>query len=295
MATRFQGLDRAYGTYDLSKPRSSHDAKKIVGQPKTLQGKVTEDLWRDHLDGIKGLGIVPIMDNDKCHFGAIDIDIYEGLDVKKIIKSINEQCLPLVPCRSKSGGLHCFTFVKEAVPAFLMKEKLGLFAAVLGYGKSEIFPKQTEILSDRGDIGQWINMPYFNYKDTDRYAYDKKGDKMSIEQFFEAMNKIWFTAADFKSFSLTLLSDISDGPPCLQALITHGFSSGTRNDGLFNVAVYLKKVDADNVENALDDYNVKYLDPPLSSSEIQQIVKSIKRKEYNYTCDKHPLKDHCNL
>ena len=157
------------------------------------------------------------------------------------------QDLPLVPCRSKSGGIHCFAFVKEAVPAALMKEKLGMFAALLGFGKSEIFPKQTEILAERGDIGQWINIPYFNYKETDRYAYDKKARKLSIEEFFKVIDKVWFSAADFNAFTVTLMSEITDGPPCLQTLITKGFSPGTRNDGLFNLAVYLKKVDGNNI------------------------------------------------
>jgi hypothetical protein len=295
IATRFQGLDRAYGTYDLSKSKSLGGGEKVVGKPKTLQGTVDQDLWRRHIEGEQGLGIVPIMDNSMCHFGAIDIDVYKGLDVNKVVNDIYSQELPLVPCRSKSGGIHCFAFVKEAVSAALMKEKLSLFAALLGFGKAEIFPKQIEILAERGDIGQWINMPYFDHRTTNRYAYGKKCNPLTTEEFIAAIDKVWFSAADFNAFTVTLMSDISDGPPCLQTLITKGFSPGTRNDGLFNLAVYLKKSDADNFETAVDDYNTKYLDPQLSSSEIQNIVKSVKRKEYNYTCDKEPLKSCCNL
>ncbi len=290
---RFRGLERAYGTYDLK--RMKREGDKIVGRAITVQDKVTWELWRNHLNGVMGVGIIPICDDSTCKFGVIDIDIYKGPYIKKLIKDIKNLDLPLIPCRSKSGGVHCFTFVKEPVPAFLMREKLSDFAAVLGFGGSEIFPKQTEILSERGDVGQWLNMPYFNYKNTDRYAFKEDLSPMSIEEFLKAIDNVWFTLKEFKAFTINLLSDISDGPPCLQYLITRGFSPGTRNDGLFNIAVYLKKSSPDNWKQILDDYNERFLSPPLRTSEIQQIIKSVKRKEYNFTCERAPLKSYCNL
>ena len=296
----FDGLHRAYGTYDLTRQKVEHKdgGDKITGRPKTIPAEVTEEIWDMHLEGINGVGIVPIRDDSSCCFGAIDIDVYSGLDIPKLIEGIHKQGLPLIPCRTKSGGIHCYMFLKEPVPAAKMREKLELFSSVLGFGGSEIFPKQNEILSDRGDMGQWINMPYYGAEDmggTDRYAYDRNGAPMSIYEFIEAVNKIAFTAADFEAFTVRLLSDISDGPPCLQALITKGFSAGSRNDSIFNVAVYLKQSSPDNWETLVDEYNIKYFDPPLSTSEVSQCIKSVSRKDYNYTCSKYPMKDHCNM
>ncbi len=294
MRTLFQGLDRAYGTYEINKKKKVGGGTKNVGTAKTIKDKVSDTLWEDHLKGETGLGIVPIMDDSNCRFGAIDIDVYEGLDIQKIFDEISEQGMPLVPFRTKSGGLHLFCFTKEDVTATLMQSKLSLFASVLGFGGAEIFPKQTEILADRGDIGQWINMPYFDYENSDRHAWTLGGKKLSIEEFFKMAESVWFRAADLEAFSVHLVSDIADGPPCLQQIVTTGFQSGTRNDGFFNIAIYLKKAYPDDWEAHVDDYNNKYLDPPIQSGEIQQIIKSVRNKDYGYTCNKSPLKDHCN-
>ena len=43
-------------------------------------------------------------------------------------------------------------------------------AAGIGYGGVEIFPKQREVLVDRGDIGSWLNMPYFEGETSVRYG-----------------------------------------------------------------------------------------------------------------------------
>lgn len=292
----FKGLERAYGVYNLRNiKKSEKKGEKIIGKPSTIRAPVTKELWKDHLEGRAGLGIVPIMDNSKCLFGAIDIDVYDGADFNKTLAFIDDNDLPLVSCRTKSGGLHCYCFFKEPIDAAIVKEKLSIFAASLGFGGAEIYPKQTQILFERGDIGQWINMPYFNMENTDRYAYDKKGNPLKAEEFLEIAKKRMMTAKEFVAFTIKLTDDISDGPPCLQHIITQGFSSGSRNDGLFCIAVYLKKAKPDEWKFLLDEYNIRYVSPNLSSQEVQGIIQSIDRKEYNYTCDKNPMKSHCDM
>ena len=70
------------------------------------------------LDGKEpSLGIIPINDDNKCKWGAIDIDTYDGFDHKKLIKKIVGKKIPLVVCKSKSGGAHVFLFVSEPVLA----------------------------------------------------------------------------------------------------------------------------------------------------------------------------------
>lgn len=293
---KFQGLDRAYGTYDLKRKKTvQREGEKIVGKAITKEAPVNEVLWKNHLEGRKGIGIVPIRDDSTCYFGAIDVDIYKDLDIGEIVKDIKKQELPLVAVRSKSGGVHCFCFVQQPVPAVMMREKLAAFAAVLGFGDSEIFPKQSEILAERGDMGQWINMPYFDAEDTDRYGFKRNLSPMSATEFLKAIEKVWFTAMEFEAFTVHVLSDVSDGPPCLQHLITQGFSVGSRNDGLFALAVYLKKANPDGWEELVDDYNERFFDPSLSTMEVSSVLKSLKRKDYNFSCEKPPIKSYCNL
>ena len=54
---------------------------------------------------------------------GIDVDTYP-LDYGVIVSKIRNLKLPLVMCRSKSGGAHIFLFTKEPVPAKLIREKL---------------------------------------------------------------------------------------------------------------------------------------------------------------------------
>jgi len=58
--------------------------------------------------------------------------------------------------------------------------------------------------------------------------------------------------------------------------------------------VYLKKRFPDDWEQYLNIYNVKYLKPALSSEIVDSTIKSLKRKDYNYSCSKKPICDHCN-
>ena len=153
----FSGLTIAYGQYQ---PGDRGENGKQQGKAFIVRKDVTDELWTNHLEG-KGaaLGIIPITENNDCRWGCIDIDEY-NLDHTSLIKSIRDLKLPVILCRSKSGGAHVFLFTKENIPASLMQSKLKQMAIILGYEGSEIFPKQTEILVERGDTGNFLNLPY---------------------------------------------------------------------------------------------------------------------------------------
>ena len=107
----FTGLDRAYGQ---TESRSKNENGKLEAKSWIEKQQLTEQKWHDHLDGKEpSLGIIPIKDDNTCTWGAIDIDSYDGFDHKKLIKTILDKKLPLVVCKSKSGGAHVFLFVKE--------------------------------------------------------------------------------------------------------------------------------------------------------------------------------------
>ena len=154
----FSGLTIAYGQYQ---PGNRGENGKQQGKAFIVRKPVTDDLWENHLTG-KGpaLGIIPITENNDCRWGCIDIDEY-NFDHTSLIKSVRSNKLPLIVCRSKSGGAHVFLFTKENIPASLMQSKLKQMSIILGYEGSEIFPKQTEILVERGDTGNFLNLPYY--------------------------------------------------------------------------------------------------------------------------------------
>lgn len=291
---RFAGLPRAHGVYQINESRG--DGKRI-GQAATKHERVTESLWNKHLSGDQSLGIVPINDDSNCKFGAIDIDVYVGFNHEELISEVKSKQFPLIPCRSKSGGLHLYLFTSEWVPAALIQNRLREMASALGYGTSEIFPKQTQILSERGDIGQWINMPYFAADNSDRYAYNLDGDKLTAEGFLDLADSLVVTKEKLNNSSIKLdvKNWFQDGPPCLKYLSTYGFPEGTRNDSLFNVGVYLRLRYPDDWAVKLEEYNFELMKPPLKSDEILAVAKSLRKKNYGYTCTKNPIAAHCHM
>jgi hypothetical protein len=287
------GLRRAYGCYELT--GSATSGQKHVGKAITTISPVTLDLWTAHLNGIRGLGIVPINEKDEAKFGAIDIDVYVGMDIPAIVKRLADLHSPLVPVRSKSGGLHLYLFLKKSIPSIAVRTKLKDFAASIGFSGSEIFPKQDRVLHLKGDIGSWINMPYFDCDSTSRYAYGPDCKQLSTEQFLDYAESMQQDPISLAGSTLDELPDLSDGPPCLQHLIQQGFGEGSRNDGLYNLGVYLKKAFPDSWKKTLEDFNSRYFKPQLELKEVSIVQKSLSRKKYEYSCTRPPICSHCNM
>jgi len=288
----FSGLDIAYGTYKIE---SSRGDGKQAGKAVVVRKPPTDDLWSKHLEGVEpSLGIIPIRADNTCIWGCIDIDQYP-LDHAGLIKKIRSLELPMVVCRSKSGGAHVFLFVKDPIPASEMQRFLKAAAALLGEAGREIFPKQSEILVDRGDTGNFLNLPYFGSDQTMRYAIKDDGTAATLEEFYGLYDQ-WVQPTDLQFPEQPKQADhpIKDGPPCLQALCAQGVPEGTRNNALFNIGIYLKKVHPVNWDNALSEHNFKYVAPPLPNNELQVIIKQLHKKDYRYKCKDAPLNSFCN-
>ena len=136
----FKGLERAHGCTKVSTP--AENGVKLKGQSFVVRQPVTTELWTMHLNGTQSLGIIPINEDNQCVWGCVDIDSYAGFDHKKLIDKIKQFKLPLAVCRSKSGGAHVFLFSEQPVAAERMRDKLTEIKTLLGYGGSEVFPKQ---------------------------------------------------------------------------------------------------------------------------------------------------------
>ena len=290
----FLGLEIAYGQYQ---PGERGENGKQKGKAFIVRGDVTNDLWSNHLEG-KGaaLGIIPITKDNSCRWGCIDIDEY-NFDHLSLIKSIRKLNLPLIVCRSKSGGAHVFLFTKENIPASLMQSKLKQMSVILGYEGSEIFPKQTEILVDRGDTGNFLNLPYFNEMKGLRYAFNDNGSAASLEEFYKLYDLLACGRQEVEKIEIEekkIEEAFSGGPPCLNKLASIGFGEGSRNNALFNIAVYYKQSQPDSWEDEIVKANMKYMEPPLSNNEVQQLIKSVSRKGYDkYRCKDAPINAVC--
>ena len=290
----FEGLKIAYGQYQKGE-RGENGKQK--GKAFIVRKQITDDLWKNHIEG-KGpaLGIIPITESNTCKWGCIDIDEY-NLSHSNLISRIRDFGFPLIVCRSKSGGAHVFLFTREFISAALMQQTLKRIAKVLGYEGCEIFPKQTEILVERGDTGNFLNLPYYNNTKGLRYAFDDNGDALTLEQFYIAYDKYSCTRGDVEGIQITTEKREEAfplGPPCLNKLASIGFGQGSRNNALFNIAVFYKQSQPDTWEDKIVEANLKHMDPPLSNNEVQQLIKSVNRKGYDkYRCKDAPINSVC--
>jgi len=288
----FEGSRRAHGIFNIGENSNGQKQQGVARTIKTVGATLQN--WQDHLEGTAGLGIIPINEDNLVRWGVIDIDTY-SLDLPELVKLIENFKLPLIVSRSKSGGAHVFCFTTEWVSAGDMQDKLRELAAGLGYGGVEIFPKQREVLVDRGDIGSWLNMPYFEGETSMRYAFSPKGEALTPEEFIKFVEKRRVTHEELLELSVPEIDELEGGPPCLKTLLKQGFPEGTRNNGLFNVGVYLKQASPDKWDNEIEEYNRKFVNPPLPAQEVLTLISTLKKKEYNYKCSDEPIRSYCDV
>jgi len=288
----FNSLDRAHGVHV---PDTTGNPGKKKGKSWTDPTPPTVELWQQHLDGKKSLGLVPIRDDSTCLWAAIDIDDYT-IDLKAFEATAHEVGLPCALCRTKSGGAHLYLFFSEPVPAKLVRTKLTKFCHALSYPAAEVFPKQDNV-DDPTASGNWLNMPFFHAELTTRYCYCEDGRVASAEQFLEIAEKRKIDMKTLLALEPQLAAPVddpgfSDAPPCLEHLTKIGFTD-CLNNALFSMGVYARKKFPNNWEDKVGEYNHKFMGPG-TFSEVQAIVKSLHKKGYCYKCNDVPLNQHCN-
>lgn len=327
LAALFAGNDTHYGTHGEPSRDPTGQSLKWVIKPtaKTLKGAYTDAMWKAHAEGKKPLGIVPIRTDNTTIWGSIDYDVY-GEDLTELIAKVEALKLPLVPCRSKSGGLHLFCFTVEPVSAQLMQDVLRDIAASLGIAGSEIFPKQSVLLSDRGDQGSWMIMPYYggtyNGKLERQVGLRKNGSEIGLPEFVRIAEKARLSQAQLDQVQTRHLRGASpaqgagkrgpkkgtkddaslpfgDGPPCCQHMVEaggvkQGAAGGGQNNALFHMGVYFKKKYPDTWEQELEKAGHLYCNPPHPEANVNQVIKSLRKKEYQYKCKDEPMKSHCD-
>jgi len=289
--TLFRGYELAHGQYRVQKKEADG---KMSGRAVTVAEPATKENFEAHLNGGDYiLGIIMLRENNSCNFGVIDVDIRGEVKLNESLEELEKKInkTPLVLCRSKSGGAHLYLFCEPAIPAIDMVAKLNEFAATLGYGGAEIFPKQISRANER-DRGNWINLCYWDGDKSERYAIHN-GKKLNLKQFLNVAEKKRTTFEELEKYKADLDDKFEDGPPCLQHLMTMGFPEGSRNNSLFNVGVYYRKKNPDDWQEDLMKFNYEHVSTPLPSSEVNALVKGVSKKDYAYTCKQPPICNYC--
>lgn len=288
-ADLFSGNLRSYGQWDPS-----------TGNMVTEKAEVTEEHYAAHLSGRMGLGVVPVTDGGTCKFGCIDVDNHgkgsdgSDIDIAALAAKIEQYRLPLVPTRSKSGGCHLYLFGQDYLPAKLVIRLLNSWRDMLQIKTHvDIFPKQDSLVTSSGEksLGNWINLCYFNVDDTVRYAVNEKGERISFELFVQMAQSKRVTVEQLQEMATR---EHLEAPPCIQKMIHTGVESGSRNDAMYNVVVYLKRARPENFFDDAMALNKTMFDKPLGPAEAKKVIRSASRRDYLYKCSEDPCKSLCD-
>tara|TARA_R100001129_G_scaffold58023_1_gene39956 strand:+ start:941 stop:1807 length:867 start_codon:yes stop_codon:yes gene_type:complete len=256
---------------------------KVQAKTLTVHEPITKQTWKEHLEGTTRIGIKPEKDN-KCKWGCIDIDPhnYKGYNQKKIVDIIKEYNLPLVPARSKSGGLHLFLFLDNWYPVKDVLKKLHQWNNDF-FQAQEVFP-----------MNKCLNMPYFNMSATTEFAYTDNNTPVMIGTFLEIVKKKTLSIEDLEKIKVKDYEPESDWkhyPPCCQKMISEKWSGNHRNDLLFNIGVLeMRKADGNlskkEITNILLERNKEVFSTPLDEREvINTVANSVSKKNYNLRCN----------
>lgn len=258
----------------------------------TIHKPLTEEIWKDHIDGKIVIGLKPERE-DKAIWGCIDIDPknYQDYSSKKYVDIITNSKLPLVPVLSKSGGLHLFLFLKDWSDIEDIKKILNKWND-LYFLSNEVFP-----------MNKAVGMPYTNAELTTEYAIAENGMGINLQSFIALANKKKMTIQELNNFEAPTYepeAQWANYPPCVQKLIQEKWSGNNRNNFLFNVlTLETKKNPLITLEDLIKigkNRNREIFTAPLEDREVENTAKSVKKGGYFYLCpSKHPeLAPICN-
>ena len=305
----FTGLKRNFGFCNINNGYKDPDTGKLKFNPGDYgwSGKlITEEDYNQHLNGTKSIGIQPCDDDGLARFGAIDIDpkVYKNLDIKFYLNTIQEKKLPLIPIKSKSGGLHLYVFTKESVKAKVIKDFLEqvLFLFKLPI-TTEIFPKQTKLNNNTDDQkvnGNFINLPYFNKNE--RVALDPSGKEIKLDLFLKVIEMNLMTSTKLKEISDNIIKleltggaeEFKDGPPCLEILSKEKMDDG-RDRFLYNYMVFAKKKYADDWAKKVLQAGRNYFEfnETWTDDYIKKKIKNWEKDTKGHTCNDQLLAPVC--
>jgi len=323
----FSGLKRRYGFCNVQNGKTDPaTGKKYFDKGDYGWSKVElkDEDYIEHLNGTRSIGIQPCDDNDEAVFGAIDIDPrnYSTFSPQKYLEIIDKKQLPLIPVKSKSGGLHLYVFAKEKVKASDIREFLEDMLFILGLPPStEVYPKQTTLKSEGADgnksVGSFINLPYF--AKNDRVAMFTNGEEMNFDTFMKVVKLNSKTKKELHEIKNGKISDalvgesdeFKDGPPCLSVICgqleqgtysdpddggAHNKLPDGRDEFLYNIMVWAKKRFSDKWETVVKkkaEDLVKY-DVSWDTKKIDDKIRVWKKETASYKCHGKPVSSFCN-
>ena len=302
----FTGYRGDFGIADMSRTSVDADKNKIKPNYEWAGRPLSINDYKDHLQGKISIGVQPCTLNKTAQFGCIDIDPpdYGQFKIEKYLSLFQQYKLPLIPILSKSGGLHCYIFLKEPIKAIDLIDGLKAFLLPLGLKPTtEIFPKQKELKEDeKGDTkpGNFINLPYYNNGQSVRYALDKNNSKLDLASFIKVAEASRISKQDLEKLVEETHANIlkgadpefDDGPPCL-ALCSKTKLDDGRDRFMYNYMVFAKKKYKDKWPDQVAKANYNYLEDPWDKTKLDSKIAAWRKDTAGHTCYEEPIKDKC--
>jgi hypothetical protein len=307
----FAGRQDCFGLYLFDGPQPAAGKKregKAISYPNSVHPdkKLTDIDWVNHVEGRAALGIVPVQIDGTCKWFSIDVDDYT-IDHAALAKKIYERQLPIVHCRSKSGGAHLYGLLSEPYSAEKCVKLARKWCSDLGFDakKTEVFPKQVKFDSPDAK-GNWIIIPYFGGDKAADFAIDDSGKKVDFKVFNQYCQARIFTPEEADTFINAKEEKrwspdeiLAQTPPCIRKMMELMLKEGDgRNNALSHLSWQFRKQDeffeTDIWQDKLDDFNQTYFDPPVSHKELTQVIKNHSKGKYVARCDVNPMVLHCD-
>ena len=285
----FRGLDTAFGTGD--KP-----GRWIKRHPRP------ED-FLDHLQAkTNGIGIAPLMPDNKVWFAALDHDVVgdfeTGFEMQKLIpgRSFVE--------RTRNDKVHVWVFFREPIEAWVARGVLSEVAKGVGFPHTEIFPKNHDFA--RVKLGNYINLPYHGDKrpiilpgeagtlPLDEFLDDAEGELNDPHKWHQraAFLLVQDPAQRETRGDSTPFGEADNLHMCAEYIIANAESNplreGGRHDTIFALAKQLshwRLCDHDEALGFLREVN-KHALPPIADAEVVRALRNAEEKRYTSTsCD----------
>jgi hypothetical protein len=193
------GSETAHGLWTFNPAKDT--ATKIATNDTYGDGPLTKELIVQHLRGEQGVGVIPIRADGQCRVGVVDYDTYDSTAYGAALEKAQCLRLPMVPVKSKSGGLQLWLFLEGWTPAREVRAFLQRVADVLGMvtkaRATAQTPKDTDMFPAQDapteKDGNWIRLPYFDGLNTGKArieAYHANGRPMDLSAFVDAAKPV---------------------------------------------------------------------------------------------------------
>lgn len=276
-----------------------------------MKEALTENIYKEHLEGTKRIGVYPIVDNTKTKWIAIDVDTPNFNIVRDYAIAAEKHDINVYIERSKSKGFHAWIFFEEFISAVQARLVVEMLLKEIDY-VTEIFPKQDKT-TQASPFGNFIFLPLFggDTKNAKTIFVDTNNnplitDSNNLGLLKKVTIKVFKDVIEINGLKREEIPHVpiedntqkifsSKEYPCISK-IKLGISKGSRSECAFRLAIHFKerKMAQDDIQILLSNWNIKN-NPPLESYKIVSAIKSVFKGGYKSRgCESSLILEYCD-